>query len=284
MAATSSNTLLTRPARESFIINFRQKILMDSLSNDLPLHLEYSPSSPSTSSIVSGLHNIILKQQAIISALLSKLNAQETQGGETIVKLDSTEVKLEINSSSALHQDHTLEDYASETTEESFNETKAMKTRGEKPKIIRQNGFKPNADDEYIKAEEEESDISLEKAAVGNSSRYKKPKNFSKAKHLWVNYGRRILEYAIGETEGVTQARIKHFVGKLNSKKDFEKAFLIKGSDSSNDKAFKTLLGKIGIDFVKNKASPTFETSKYKQEMITQRHTVAAWIERLIST
>jgi len=108
-------------------------------------------------------------------------------------------------------------------------------------------------------------------------------KNSSKAKHLWVNYGRRILEYAISQTKGNMQNQIKQLVGKLNSKKDFERTFQILGSDSADNKLFKTLLGRLAIYFVKHKASTTFANSKYKDEMITQRHVVAAWIERLIS-
>ena len=109
-------------------------------------------------------------------------------------------------------------------------------------------------------------------------------KNLSKAKHLWVNYGRRILEHAAGEIGGVMQDRLKHLVGKLNSKKDFERTFQIKEDDSEEDKEFKTVLGRTAIDFVRNKAFGTFKNSKYKQEMITQRHSVSAWIERLISS
>ena len=146
-------------------------------------------------------------------------------------------------------------------------------------------------DDEKEEEEDEESEDSYstqpepveEKKKKRSTRKSKKPKNLSKAKHLWVNYGRRILEYAAGKTGGYMQDRLKYLAGKLNSKKDFERTFQTKPSDSKEDREFKVVLGNIAIDFVRNKAATTFENSKYKNEMITQKHTVSAWIERLIN-
>ena len=146
-------------------------------------------------------------------------------------------------------------------------------------------------DDEKEEEEEESEDsystqpepVEEKKKKKKSTRKSKKPKNLSKAKHLWVNYGRRILEYAAGKTGGYMQDRLKYLAGKLNSKKDFERTFQTKPTDSKEDREFKIVLGNIAIDFVRSKAATTFENSKYKNEMITQRHTVSAWIERLIN-
>ena len=44
--------------------------------------------------------------------------------------------------------------------------------------------------------------------------------NLSKAKHLWVNYGRRILDHAVGQINAEMQDRLKPFTGRLNSKRN----------------------------------------------------------------
>lgn len=53
--------------------------------------------------------------------------------------------------------------------------------------------------------------------------------------------------------------------------------------DSVEDRQFKTSLGNMAIDFVKHKSTPSFEGARHKEQMIEQRHIVAAWIEKLIS-
>ncbi len=232
-------------------------------------------------SYVQGLQNVIARQQALINNLMAKTQLQERNLEAALIKNDVAPlpVKMETNLTPISHQGSNSHDAASEITEDSVNETREVSTKA--PKIIRRNGFKkkPTARKVPVKVEDNEEESDSDKGGDADS----KFKNSSKAKHLWVNYGRRILEYAINQTTGPMQGKIKQLVGKLNSKKDFEKAFQIQSTDNSDEKLFKTLLGRLAIYFVKHKASPTFESSKYKQEMITQRHTVAAWIERLIS-
>ena len=247
---------------------------------------------PSISSLVNKLQDTILKQQLVINNLLAKANLQEARLEES-KKMSFVQVKMEADSGlQNIQKDDPLMDYyCTETLEGSPCGNKIKHT--ENSGIIRRNGFKKEIELNYSTKEEEEdadSDDSYStqpepttKNSKKSAKKFKSPKNLSKAKHLWVNYGRRILEHAVGEIGGAMQDRLKHLAGKLNSKKDFERTFQIKESDSQEDKEFKTVLGNIAIDFVRNKASTTFENSKYKQEMITQRHTVSAWIERLIS-
>ena len=276
-------------------------------NNNLPIYnSQYYPSNitlygsqqmnnlvhPSVSALVNKLQNIVLKQQLVINNLLAKASLQEAKLEESR-KMSFVQVKMEADSGlQKVHEDDPLMDYYStETLGRSPCDNKIKHT--DNSGIIRRNGFKQANELGCSKAEEEEdtdSDDSYStqpelstKIQKKSVKEFKSPKNLSKAKHLWVNYGRRILEHAVGEIAGVMQDRLKHLAGKLNSKKDFERTFQIKENDSEEDREFKTVLGNIAIDFVRNKASTTFENSKYKQEMITQRHTVSAWIERLIS-
>ncbi len=238
-------------------------------------------------SFVTGLQNIIIKQQSIINSLVAKSHTKDkvekTEKGEESPEQpqEPLNIKLEADLSKSSPQALGSVDRSSITTEEYAIEREEILKSG--PKIKRRNGFKPRSKKINTKIKELEEEDNQISASPSKSALDLKLKNASKAKHLWVNYGRRILEYAINQTKGGMQNRIKQLVGKLNSKKDFERTFQILNVDSNDDKLFKTLLGRLAIYFVKHKASPTFENSKYKQEMITQRHTVAAWIERLIN-
>lgn len=141
-------------------------------------------------------------------------------------------------------------------------------------KIFRRNGFKAD--------EKNSEEMSLRGPRKSNKLiTPKKPP--SKAKHLWINYGRKIIEFALTHTRDETQARIKHLVGKLGSKKDFEDVFGIKNTDSEVEKAFKVLFGKLALIFIKTKAESAFEDSKYRDQMITQKNIVAFLIAKLIS-
>lgn len=177
-----------------------------------------------------------------------------------------------------------------ESNEENFGRKDSLTETAETPdntghhqkksNIRRRNGFKPL---KKTKKEKENNWDSENESLSGSDKPNADRKNPSKAKHLWVNYGRRIVEYGINQTEGPIQEKIRQLVGKLNSKKDFKDVFEITSEDSTEDKQFKSTVGKMAIDFVKNKATVSFEGAKYKQQMINQRHVVAAWIERLIS-
>ena len=243
------------------------------------------PTYQGMASFVANLQNVIIKQQSIINALIAQTQNQEKSLETMPLKTEHPPVKTEAELTPTSQQENEPSsiDSTSEITEESLKESQEIVKK--EPKIRRRNGFKTKATKVSVKVEdiEEDDSVSTKEGSPTKSSLELKLKNSSKAKHLWVNYGRRILEYAINQTKGPMQNKIKQLVGKLNSKKDFEKTFQIVSSDSGDDKLFKTLLGRLAIYFVKHKASPTFESSKYKQEMITQRHTVAAWIERLIS-
>ena len=221
----------------------------------------------------SNLQEIVLKQQAIIDSLVLK----QQQIEEQLQNLSSTQetgalkVKLEPN-----EDNHGRKDSLTETAETPDDRVPNEK----KSTIRRRNGFKPL---KKTKKEKENHWDSENESLSGSEKPNTDRKNPSKAKHLWVNYGRRIVEYGINQTEGITQERIKQLVGKLNSKKDFKDVFGITSEDSVEDRQFKSSVGNMAIDFVKNKATASFEGAKYKQQMINQRHVVAAWIERLIS-
>ena len=223
-----------------------------------------------------------------MNGLLNRSNPPEVKF-EATSSSKFTEIKVEtdLNSELLKHED-SLKHYQR-------TENLRKKPAGEENRprdtmnIIRRKEFKHTINSGHTKIEEDQDNEDLHPTGQelmikkkDRSIKTKHSKNLSKAKHLWVNYGRRIIEYAADKIEGLMQDKLRLLVGKLNSKKDFEKVFQIKSNDLDEDKKFKTTLGNIAIDFVRNKASTTFENSKYKQEMVTQRHTVSAWIERLI--
>jgi len=145
-------------------------------------------------------------------------------------------------------------------------------------KIIRRNGFKAQR-----KFKEEETSDSGEEYPRKSNKMIIPKRPPSKAKHLWINYGRKIIEFAVNHTKDDVQNQIKQLIGKLSSKKDFEDVFGVKPDDSESDKAFKVLFGKLALYFVKFKADAAFEGSKYKDQMITQKSIVASWISKLIN-
>jgi endonuclease III len=213
------------------------------------------------------LQNTVIQQQAMIEALMEKVKNGQKSLEEPVKSTQSIQVKVEDEIIPQLNKESSFSDSCSKIMSDSTEDERSDYEETNVPKISRRNGFKKT---KHIKSEGLDSE---------NAS---KLKSSSKAKHLWVNYGRRIIEYAVNQTQGPIQFRAKQLIGKLNSKKDFEKAFMLTANDSAEERLFKTLLGRLAINFVKNKISPTFENSKYKDEMVTQRHVVAAWIERLI--
>lgn len=215
-------------------------------------------------SVAANLQATIIKQQAVIDGLMKRINSTSVDVSGIFKESKTNQVKLEDNGAiSPLSAENiTTGKSSSQGTIDSCEDSSEDGER-KQPKIARRFGFK--AEKKTLTSEEKD-----------------KMKNSSNAKHLWVNYGRRIIEYAMNQTTGNMQVRVKQLAGKLNSKKDFERTFQVEETDSEEDKEFKTALGKLAIYFVKQKASPTFESSKYKEQMITQRHVVAAWIERLI--
>lgn len=219
-------------------------------------------------SVAANLQATIIKQQAVIDTLMKRINSTSVDVTDIFKESRNNQVKLEeAGAISPLSAENiTAAKTSSQGTIDSCEESSEDGER-KQPKIARRFGFK---------AEKKNLDND------DNSKVSDKLKNSSNAKHLWVNYGRRIIEYAMNQTTGNMQVRVKQLAGKLNSKKDFERTFQVEETDSEEDKEFKTALGKLAIYFVKQKASPTFESSKYKEQMITQRHVVAAWIERLI--
>ena len=243
-------------------------------------HLEMSKSYHELAALAANLQEIVLKQQILINTLVLKHQEAEQKLTATTAtsQTTSSEVKVEYEPNTKADQTNLSTDNTSEASEVTTDEKEPNATQKESS-VIRRNGFKPVKTSTTEKKEELDSDTgSLSDSKKLANSR----KNPSKAKHLWVNYGRRIIEYGINQTKGDMQEKIKQLIGKLNSKKDFENVFQIVGSDSADDKLFKTLLGRLAIYFVKHKAVVSFEGSKYKDEMVTQRHVVAAWIERLI--
>ena len=220
--------------------------------------------------VTNSLQEFVMKQQVLINTLVAKQQQME----EKIQVLKDRDLQRELYEAC---QPPSIEAENLEKNETEFDE-KLYNKQKSKPQIIRRNGFKPLKETINFK----EDDLSAESESSSGTP-YRVRRNPSKAKHLWVNYGRRIVDYAITQTEGEVQEKVKKLTGRLNSKKDFEKTFEFASEDTTEERHFKGVFGNLAIDFVKNKCAPSFEGAKYKDQMIEQRHVVAAWIEKLIS-
>jgi len=108
----------------------------------------------------------------------------------------------------------------------------------------------------------------------------KKPE--SRAHNLWINYGRKIVDFGINNTNGDFQSQIRCYFGKLVTKKDYLEVFGSKPNDKAEETTFKVLFGRIAIYFIKNYAAKAFRDSKYQAQMIDQRHIVVDLIAKLI--
>jgi len=230
-------------------------------------------------SLASHLQEVVVKQQLLINVLMIKHQQNELKLNSVLesTKKPTFHGKLEDLIMAQEHL-HISTDVTSEGGE-TVGEDKEGNDEEKLPQIMRRNGFKTLKTLKSHKKEEFDSDGETCSSSKKMENLRKNP---SKAKHLWVNYGRRIIEYGINQTKGDMQEKIKQLIGKLNSKKDFENVFQTSPNDSADEKLFKTLLGRLAIYFVKHKSGISFEGSKYRDEMIAQRHVVAAWIERLI--
>jgi len=103
----------------------------------------------------------------------------------------------------------------------------------------------------------------------------------SKAKHLWITYGRKIIEYAMDSCKGATKKKIKDCT-KLVSKKGYSEVFLIRRDDSENEIEFKKTFGKLALEFLDSKAEDSFLNSNYRDELLSQKEKVQNWIKKQI--
>lgn len=110
--------------------------------------------------------------------------------------------------------------------------------------------------------------------------RGKRPSNPKfKTNHLWLNYGRKILTYALPFAKGDDYWRIRGLVGKLNSKEKFKMVFSINSEDKEEEKAFKIMLANTALNFIETKAEEAFEGSNYKNDMILEKERVSLVIK-----
>lgn len=204
--------------------------------------------------LASQLKQIIFKQQVFINALAVKQQQTEEKLLESLENQYFAQVKQE---QEVINSVETFE--APEQCKQEFEDT-------EGPKIMRRNGFKSPSSDNS-----------------SSSGKSKKQRIPSKAKHLWINYGRRIIEYATENTEGAVREKIQKLFGRLTSKKDYREVFGLNESDSEEERQFKIELGTLAIEFLKTKSASSFEGTKHKDDMVAQWNAVATYIEKLIN-
>lgn len=132
--------------------------------------------------------------------------------------------------------------------------------------IRRRNGFKPLKDDE--------SDQSDSKSKLLKAQR-------SRAKHLWITYGRKIIEYGAQNSKGTMRDKIRE-CNKLISKKGYSEVFLLRSNDTEKDKDFKKKFGRLALDFLGSNIEDSFLSSNYRDELLAQKEKVQNWIKKQI--
>jgi len=132
--------------------------------------------------------------------------------------------------------------------------------------IKRRNGFKA-IEDEKAKLKRSAAQIDQQR---------------SKAKHLWITYGRKIVDYAVDNSRGPLKERIKD-CSKLVSKKGFSEVFLVRSKDKEDDIIYKRDFGKLALEFFENEVENAFLNSNYREDLLAQREKVLGWIERQIN-
>ena len=130
--------------------------------------------------------------------------------------------------------------------------------------IRRRNGFKP------LKESESES----KKDLINKAQR-------SRAKHLWITYGRKIVEYASKHSKGALREKIAQ-CNKLISKKGYSEVFLLRTSDNEKERDYKTKFGRLALDFLGADLEDAFLSSNYREELLAQKEKVKNWIKKQI--
>lgn len=162
----------------------------------------------------------------------------------------------------------------------SFSSPKASSMREEdaieeietkKPQILKRHGFKA----ERTKCKHT--------PITKREKKVKVVRQRSKAKHLWITYGRKIAEYALKHTEGETHKKIKVLGEFLASKAGYFEAFGARKSDLKEDIEIKRTFGELALRFVEEEADDAFLSSNYRSEMLGLRDKVTEWIRRQIS-
>lgn len=134
------------------------------------------------------------------------------------------------------------------------------------PKIRRRNGFKGDAN----------NTLKMDDAANANRKR-------SKAKHLWISYGRKIVEYAVKHSKPNLKKKIQKFDNKLKSKKAYTQTFrIIKNKQTEEEVAFRREFGRLALKFLQTEVEDAFLNSNYRDDFLNQKEKVSNWIARQI--
>lgn len=184
------------------------------------------------------------------------IQANSAYNEKLMVKKEELECE---NSNNSLEFRQKEDNFSSEDEEDCYNKT---------PQIRRRNGFKQENDSEINDSDR--------KSKIAKQRR-------SRAKHLWVSYGRRIVEYAWKNTEGDNKQKIQSCIGKLKSKKGYSEVFLVKKNDTQEEVEFKQQFGKLALEFIAHETEDSFLSSNYRGDFIDQKDKVAKWIACLIS-
>lgn len=129
------------------------------------------------------------------------------------------------------------------------------------PKIKRRNGFK-------------------DQSTVGSEDANRKR---SKAKHLWISYGRKIVEYAVKHSRPNLKKKIQKFENKLKSKKAYTQTFrIIKNKQTEEEVGFRKEFGRLALQFLQTEVEDAFLNSNYRDDFLNQKEKVSNWIARQI--
>ena len=224
--------------------------------------------------IIVDLQKQLANKNQQAEKLISKLGQSVKEADDKIkksLKLSKTNsfsspiIKVEESQSTEVCETSIKEDSAFASPYENLkledeNDSEEERSSNTLP-IRRRNGFKPLKDAESESQENK-----------GQRSR---------AKHLWITYGRKIIDYATENSTGLLNERIRA-CNKLISKKGYSETFLLRHNDPKQEKTFKIAFGNLALDFLECEVENAFLSSNYREELLAQKTRVKTWIKKLI--
>jgi len=115
----------------------------------------------------------------------------------------------------------------------------------------------------------------------GSDNKGQKKGERPRAKHLWITYGRKIVEYSAENSRGALREKIERCT-RLESKKGYSEVFLLRDYDTEEENEFKKRFGKLALEFLEKGVDDAFLNSNYRDELLAQRPRVRNWIKKLI--
>lgn len=106
------------------------------------------------------------------------------------------------------------------------------------------------------------------------------------AKHVWIQYGRRIKDFALNQTDIDEAVKQKIKDRRLETKSDYTLLFQINADDQTDEINFKQTYLDKAMEFMEQMKRPDslFLNSNYRNELLQQREKVEKWIKQCKQT